>query len=152
MVPKMRPKMAGSPRGRHWRAALTGRGHAASGLKQAQNIQWLYRCWIRIRIEPMGIWNTADFTKIRTQDAMDKIASTDRTARLRKHLQFFNTVFDYLYNNRLPTFFAVTLLGSVSQWAMKNRKPVVWKCRVKRIQTKPLHKEEKITTSVVYRI
>jgi hypothetical protein len=41
--PKMRPKMAGSPRGRYRQAALTGRRHAASGLKQAQNIQWLYR-------------------------------------------------------------------------------------------------------------
>ncbi len=45
--PKKRPKSEGSSNGPRTCSitALTGRGHAASGLKQTQNIQWLYRGW-----------------------------------------------------------------------------------------------------------
>jgi hypothetical protein len=64
--------MAGSPRGRYWRAALTGRGHAASGLKQAQNQRW-------------------------AKGPIDRSSDTDSIFRLYRTIQSVDAKFRFLY-------------------------------------------------------
>jgi hypothetical protein len=60
--------MAGSPRGRYWRAALTGRGHAAIGLKQAQNIQLSVSLSVNTFLQKLGPkWQAAQEADIGEQ-------------------------------------------------------------------------------------